>query len=395
MTTRRFRLATPFDDAENEFILTSLATRYWERTEAADWDLFWSFDVPSRSVYHSLRPEQRVNHFPGAITLNLKDELHHFLSEAATRLGPAAGWYDFFPPTFSMPADYERWRAVAAAERGVIWIRKPKRMWGGIGISLFTDPDEIEPDGNFIVQQYVDDPLLLPGQPYKHSIRIYVVVTSLDPLVAFIYPNGLVKFTSRQYGTTPEQLADPVIHLTNPLVQRTNDQVPDPVRAIDLVEYRSSMRGAGHDDDLFWRRIRSILAQTLIAHREPMLRVSRYVCASLGSCFELFGFDVVVDTGLRPWLIEANISSGLGARGTPGSTHRASQRGVKKQMVEDLLELVGAGDSGFSIGTPAQRFQAERERRGSFEVLYPATDTADLLPRFEALRPADAGLLDV
>ncbi len=395
MTTRRFRLTTPFDETENEFLLANLASRNWERTEAADWDLLWSFDMPTRAVFRSLRPDQRVNHFPGSITLHFKDELHHFLARGAARVGPAAGWYDFFPRTFSMPADYERWCAVAEAEPGVIWIRKPKRMMGGIGMSLFTYPDRVEPDDGFIIQQYVADPFLFPGEPYKHSLRIYVLVTSLDPLAAFVYPNGPVKFTSRRYGTAPEQLADPVVHLTNPHVQQTNDEVTDPVRAIDIVELRSRMRQAGHDDDRLWKRIRSILAQTLIAHREPMLRVSSHAGAALGSCFELLGFDLVIDAGMRPWLIEANVSPGLGGRGAPGSPGRAFQRGVKESMVGDLLDLIGAGAGGFSVESPPQRFSAERARRQSFEVLYPAQDTSELLRGFEVFRPTDEELLDV
>jgi hypothetical protein len=395
MTIRRFMIDTPFDDVENEFLLGNLASRNWVRTEAADWDLLWSFEIPSLAKFRSIRPEQRVNHFPGSITLHFKDELHHFLARAADRMAPAAGWYDFFPRTFAMPGDYDRWRAVAAAEPGVIWIRKPKRMMGGIGISLFVDPDVVEPDDGIIIQQYVADPLLLPGPRYKHSLRIYVLVTSLDPLAAFIYPNGPVKFTSRPYGTSPEQLADPVVHLTNPHVQRTNDEVPDPVRAIDLVEYRSRLRQVGHDDDRLWKRIRSVLAQTLVAHREPMLRISRHAGAHLGSCFELFGFDIVIDSGMRPWLIEANVSPGLGARGTPGSAGLAFQRGVKNSMVGDLLELIGAGDAGFSVGSPVPRFQAEHARRQSFEVLYPASDTAGVFSCFEKPGPADEELLDV
>lgn len=49
--------------------------------------------------------------------------------------------------------------------------------------------------GKWVVQRYVADPKLLDG--FKHDLRLFFVVTSLDPLVVWSYPNaGIAKFCS-------------------------------------------------------------------------------------------------------------------------------------------------------------------------------------------------------
>ena len=47
-------------------------------------------------------------------------------------------------------------------------------------------------DSQAVVQQYLDRPLLLYGLPF--SVQAYVLVTSMAPLQAYMYADGLVQF---------------------------------------------------------------------------------------------------------------------------------------------------------------------------------------------------------
>lgn len=49
---------------------------------------------------------------------------------------------------------------------------------------------------------------------------------------------------------------------------------------------------------------------------------------------ELFGFDILVDSSLKPWLLEVNLSPSLGI-------DTALDLRVKTSLVTDLLTLVG------------------------------------------------------
>ena len=52
------------------------------------------------------------------------------------------------------------------------------------------------------------------------------------------------------------------------------------------------------------------------------------------NCFELLGFDILIDSQLEPWLIEVNLSCSLGCDSV------LDQR-VKSALVADLFTLIG------------------------------------------------------
>ena len=64
-------------------------------------------------------------------------------------------------------------------------------------INLYRNAEKIPPSEHFIVQEYIDKPLLLDG--YKFDLRIYVLITSCDPLRIFLFNDGLVRLGTEKY----------------------------------------------------------------------------------------------------------------------------------------------------------------------------------------------------
>lgn len=57
------------------------------------------------------------------------------------------------------------------------------------------------------------NPHLIDG--YKYDLRIYVIVTSYDPIKVYLFKEGLVRFATEKYTTNISSLKKRFIHLTN------------------------------------------------------------------------------------------------------------------------------------------------------------------------------------
>merc|ERR1712023_562967 len=65
-----------------------------------------------------------------------------------------------------------------------------------------------------LIQRYIKNPLLLSNRK-KFDIRIYVFVTSMDPLKVYIYDEGVVRFATREYNSDAKSRKQKDVHLTN------------------------------------------------------------------------------------------------------------------------------------------------------------------------------------
>ena len=84
------------------------------------------------------------------------------------------------------------------------------------------DISEVKYGEQIIIQQYVENPLLLNG--YKFDLRIYVLVTSFNPLEAFVYEEGFARVATSRYSTAPEDVGNLYVHLTNSSINTHNPE---------------------------------------------------------------------------------------------------------------------------------------------------------------------------
>jgi tubulin polyglutamylase TTLL5 len=71
------------------------------------------------------------------------------------------------------------------------------------------------------------------------------------------------------------------------------------------------------------------------------------------NCFELLGFDILIDDKLNPWLLEVNLSPSLSCDSLLDSK-------IKGNLIADLLNLAGvvniecrsANETGFGLNQP-------------------------------------------
>jgi tubulin polyglutamylase TTLL6/13 len=91
-------------------------------------------------------------------------------------------------------------------------------MSQGKGIFITKNVDSIDPSEHLVVQKYMRTPFLIEG--YKFDLRIYVLVTNVQPLRVFIHKDGLGRFATEKYKL--KAFNNPFIHLTNYAINKDN-----------------------------------------------------------------------------------------------------------------------------------------------------------------------------
>jgi tubulin polyglutamylase TTLL1 len=69
------------------------------------------------------------------------------------------------------------------------------------------------------------------------------------------------------------------------------------------------------------------------------LRSTQHLMSSDRHCFECYGYDIIIDADLKPWLIEVNASPSLS-----GTT--SADRIMKHSLINDILNIVIPADFG-------------------------------------------------
>ena len=390
----------------------------FKSTPADQWIGYFGKHMKTSS-FKSLSPSQKFNHFPGSFQLGRKDNLWRNLTKL--QLKHSRHEFSFLPHTYVLPADYEafsyRWESADPSTR---WIRKPLASARGIGVELVQNLSDIPKDKPMIVQQYITNPLLVDG--YKCDLRIYVYVTSFDPLRVYIYNDGVVRFATEKYSNSTHSLSNQFMHLTNYSINKTN---PNFILTTDgsqaeghkwtLNAFWRILRQKGIDTNIIWEEIKSIALKTIISV-ESCINTSIKNNVKYKDCVhELFGFDVMLDEFYKPWLLEVNISPSL---------HSVSKFDVslKAPLVANLLTLAGYklpqntlhynltsnerykhayfAKKGIPKSSPSKilntltpddirmliETEDERNRAGNFEALFPTDQSEKYLAYFSIQR---------
>lgn len=386
-------------DAEQDApFLAALDGSRWTVGDENSWDACWYTGMPRPAAFSRRRPGAWVNHIPGNNCLTIKSALARTLSIARARqiaeAGPesdTARRLDFLPETFPLPDAYHSLQAAAAAEPAQRWILKPRNSSRGRGISILPDAALAPADRAFMVQRYLDRPHMING--HKYVLRFYVAFTSVEPLRVYLYEEGFAKLASHPYA--PDDITDLYSHLTNPDVNATNTESESPVIFIPMRDYRPWLRKQGHDDVALFKRLHDLVRITTVSAREYMRRRSATLKAETRRCFELIGFDVMLDADLKPWILECNLSPSLDVCAAPKDGGDAEAE-IKPRMVRELVDMMGlnrdmTADDAFC--SPAGRIIAEtldeQSRAGGWQPLAPTAAPESYLPFLPLPRAAD------
>lgn len=94
------------------------------------------------------------------------------------------------------------------------------------------------------------------------------------------------------------------------------------------------MVNLGLDPNLMMMRIEDIIIKTMISAEDKMFKAYEKYVPFRNNCFQLFGFDILIDSKLQPWLVEVNLSPSLACESEIDFT-------IKSKLIANLFNLIG------------------------------------------------------
>uniref|UniRef100_A0AAR2JPT7 Tubulin--tyrosine ligase-like protein 5 n=1 Tax=Pygocentrus nattereri TaxID=42514 RepID=A0AAR2JPT7_PYGNA len=362
-----------------------------------DFNLMWTGSHLKTYLLRTLQDFQKVNHFPRSYELTRKDRLYKNIQ----RMQQTHGFQNFHivPQTFVLPAEYQEFCNYFCKDKGP-WIIKPVASSRGRGIYLVSSPSQIPLDENILVSRYISSPLLIDD--FKFDVRLYVLVTSYDPIIIYVYEEGLARFATVKYDHAVKNIKNQFMHLTNYSVnKKSSDYVScdDP----EVEDYGNKWSMSNLTLLLLMGQIEDLIIKAVLSAEIQIATACKMFVPHRNNCFELYGFDVLIDSNLKPWLLEVNLSPSL-------ACDAPLDLKVKASMISDMFSLVGftCQDPGLkqmrsdktgldpSVKNQTQksqvcdmkvlrRTQEEHERRGGFIRIFPTPQTWELY-RLEDVR---------
>jgi tubulin polyglutamylase TTLL6/13 len=220
-----------------------------------------------------------------------------------------------------------------------------------------------------VAQLYVRDPLLVRGR--KFHLRLWVLVTGARPLRAFLHDEGLVLFSSEPYEDLPPAVAGGAdggsaggggasgkapaagraAAATGPSSSSSALLPPPPASHVTNFA-RNEGTWVWTLDDLAkelgpeaWRLLKGRIARNAAAVVAAALPSALDAHRWLGPPptenygFQLVGFDYLVDSKMRPWLLEVNSAPSIMAVHSDPAVARLV-RSAKQAALGAMLEMV-------------------------------------------------------
>jgi len=284
---------------------------------------------------------QMYNHVPGHGNLNRKDRSAESLVQYSKLYEDRPQCFNsskFFPETWALylkdqcteffnhlnSEEYQKLKQ----ERVIVYIRKI-----GIGAHMAKGVQPVDDEEeneirktwgngalcgqvakNYIIQNFVHNPLLVQG--HKFDFRIYMLVASTNPVIAF-YHDGFLRVSIHEYDINSK---DKSVLLTNTELSKgafkeaangtlVNGMNETELRNFQMWNFRrlhEYLMETGKVSDPKWvdNYLRPEFKKAMI----HLIRMSQSPFVKLSSVYELFGVDFMLDDDLNLWFLECNSS---------------------------------------------------------------------------------------
>jgi hypothetical protein len=370
------------EDSRNSSVLFNACYVKWgvvvEAAKARGWAIVTSEEKASgcnvhwvdggsvKEVFPTIQPWMRVNHFPGTCrAIGRKCRLARTMSRMQM-LFPED--YYFVPKSWILPEDFSKLESsmMKVGESKATYIVKPDGLSQGRGIFLTDDLEKIrkivdedrESGEGHVVQKYIAKPMLLDG--LKFDMRIYLLVVGGrggigNDMRMFLFRDGLVRLCTEEYVTpTPDTFDNVHMHLTNYEVNKNSASYKSPPaasedgendvndsnkRSLEWLFAHLETQYGQEERHRIWSDVTSICVKTVLA-AQPTLEAEYDACFSKDrTCggmgcrsFEILGFDIMLNSQRRAYLLEVNHLPSLGC-------DSPLDQDIKRRLIDQTFDL--------------------------------------------------------
>ena len=250
---------------------------------------------------------------------------------------------------------------------------------------------KVSKHGDVIVSKYIE-PSLIKNK--KYDIRIMCLVTSYDPLMIYLYDNGVVRFATENYSEDKNKLSNNYIHLTNVSINEKNKNYIRNSDFDNLKESSSSLSSfKKHCEEnninyeLIMSKIKDYVIKAILSNYDSSVKeLQSYNLPSCKNLFELFGVDIILDKDYNPYLIEFNLRPGM-------ATATEVSKKIYDNVICDTLNIIGIrkynrksmkkNNRICSLEENLKECYKELERyTGHFELIFPLKDNISKYSKF-------------
>ena len=170
------------------------------------------------------------------------------------------------------------------------------------GVESKNTTDYIYQSNKIIIQKYIEKPFLYKGR--KCDIRIWVLIT--HTMKVYIFKEGHLKASSLNYNNND---FDSFIHITNYSLQKYN-KLFSKFEKGNEISFQTFQNFINENNYINFRE--EIFPKIIEIVKHSVLSVRNKInINNLNYCFEIFGYDFMMDEDKNVYLIEINTNPGL------------------------------------------------------------------------------------